>query len=552
MAVDSSASEVREGGRVTPPAPQPGSPRAPFAVSPDSGTDAKVTDVRERLAAAYSASGAPPEKARAKLDSQGKMYFRDRIAMLFDEGSFVEDGRYANSMAKGLPADGVVTGRGTVDGRAAIVIANDPTVKAGSWGSRTVEKIVRATEMALREELPVFWFVDSAGARITDQVEMFPGRRGAGRIFHNQVALSGKVPQVCCLFGPSAAGGAYIPSFTDLIIMVEGNASMYLGSPRMAEMVVGEKVSLEEMGGARMHCTVSGVGDLLVSDDAEAIELAKLYFSYLPTSWHTELPSYAPEEPARPLTRHTVPERESQPFDIHEVVDGLVDDESFFEIKPLFAPELVIGFGRMAGETVGIVANNSAAKGGVLFTDSADKAARFIWLCDAYSIPLVYLADVPGFMIGSEVERGGIIRHGAKMVSAVASATVPQFCVIVRKAYGAGLYAMGGPGFAPDATIALPTARVAVMGPEAAVNAVYANKIAAVEAEQGAEARDAYVQEKRREYEQDVDLERLAADLVLDQVVEADDLRAELLLRLRYAKHRERHFATKRRDIPPV
>jgi acetyl-CoA carboxylase carboxyltransferase component len=525
------------------------SEQPPFAVGPDAGPDAAVTGLRERLAAAYSASALPPEKAKAKLDSQGKLYVRDRIALLFDEGSFVEDGRYANAMADGLPADGVVTGRGTVDGRSAIVIANDPTVKAGSWGARTVEKIVRATEMALREELPVFWFVDSAGARITDQVEMFPGRRGAGRIFHNQVALSGKVPQVCCLFGPSAAGGAYIPSFTDLVIMVEGNASMYLGSPRMAEMVVGERVSLEEMGGARMHCTVSGVGDLLVSDDTEAIELAKLYFSYLPVNWRSELPSYAPEEPSKPLTRHTVPERESQPFDIHEVIDGLVDDESFFEIKPLFAAELVVGFGRMAGETVGIVANNSAVKGGVLFTDSADKAARFIWLCDAFSIPLIYLADVPGFMIGSEVERGGIIRHGAKMVSAVSSATVPQFCIIVRKAYGAGLYAMGGPGFAPDATIALPTARIAVMGPEAAVNAVYANKIAAIEDEA---EREQFVQDRRREYETDVDLERLVADLVLDQVIEADALRAELLLRLRYASHRERHFATKRRDVPPV
>jgi acetyl-CoA carboxylase carboxyltransferase component len=521
----------------------------PFAVGGDGGADPKVTDVRARLAAAYRDSALPPDKAKAKLDSQGKLYVRDRIALLFDEGSFVEDGRYANAMADGLPADGVVTGRGTVDGRPAVVIANDPTVKAGSWGARTVEKIVRATEMALREELPVFWFVDSAGARITDQVEMFPGRRGAGRIFHNQVALSGKVPQVCCLFGPSAAGGAYIPSFTDLVVMVEGNASMYLGSPRMAEMVVGEKVSLEEMGGARMHCTVSGVGDLLVADDVEAIELAKLYFSYLPVSWRSELPAYAPEEPSRPLTRHTVPERESQPFDIHDVIDGLVDDESFFEIKPLFAPELVIGLGRMAGETVGIVANNSAVKGGVLFTDSADKAARFIWLCDAFSIPLVYLADVPGFMIGSEVERGGIIRHGAKMVSAVSSATVPQFCVVVRKAYGAGLYAMGGPGFAPDATIALPTARIAVMGPEAAVNAVYANRIAAIEDEV---ERERFVQDMRREYEEDVDLERLAADLVLDQVVEADALRAELLLRLRYAARRDRHFATKRRDVPPV
>ena len=514
--------------------------------------DPKVADVRERLAAAHAASERPPEKAAAKLESQGKLYVRDRIALLVDEGSFVEDGRYANALAPGLPADGVVTGRGLVDGRPVIVIANDPTVKAGSWGARTVEKIVRATETALREELPVFWFVDSAGARITDQVEMFPGRRGAGHIFHNQVALSGKVPQVCCLFGPSAAGGAYIPSFTDLVIMVEGNASMYLGSPRMAEMVVGEKVSLEEMGGARMHCTVSGCGDVLVQDDAEAIEMARLWFSYLPTSWRAELPSYAPEPPSEPLTRASIPERESQPFDIHDVIDGLLDADSFFEVKELFAPELVVGLGRLDGETVGIVANNSMAKGGVLFTDSADKAARFIWLCDAYSIPLIYLADVPGFMIGSEVERGGIIRHGAKMVSAVASATVPQFCVVVRKAYGAGLYAMGGPGFAPDATIALPTARIAVMGPEAAVNAVYANKIAEIEASEGVEARDAFVAARRAEYEEDVDLERLAADLVLDQVVEPEELREEIRRRLAHASGRDRHFATKRRSIPPV
>jgi len=317
-------------------------------------------------------------------------------------------------------------------------------------------------------------------------------------------------------------------------------------------MVVGETVSLEDMGGARMHCTVSGCGDLLATDDPDAIELAKLYFSYLPSSWRSESPSYVPEEPSAPLTRSTVPEVESQPFDIHEVIDGLLDDDSFFEIKPLFAAELVTGFGRMGGETVGIVANNSAVKGGVLFADSADKAARFIWLCDAFGIPLIYLADVPGFMIGSEVERGGIIRHGAKMVSAVASATVPQLCVVVRKAYGAGLYAMGGPGFGPDATIALPTARIAVMGPEAAVNAVYANKIAEIGAEQGLEARDAFVAARRREYEQDVDIERLAADLVLDAVVEADELRSEVSRRLAYASRRDRHFSERRRSVPPV
>lgn len=512
-------------------------------------TDDAVQDVRGRLQAAHAASGAPSEKGAAKLKKQGKLYVRDRINMLFDEGSFIEDGRYANSRATGLPADGVVTGRGTVGGRAALVIANDPTVKAGSWGARTVEKIVRATETALREQLPVFWFVDSAGARITDQVELFPGRRGAGKIFHNQIALSGKVPQICCLFGPSAAGGAYTPAFCDAVIMVDGNASMYLGSPRMAEMVVGETVTLEEMGGARMHCSVSGCGDILASDDEDAIDLAQMLFSYLPTDWTQVPPHYHPELPAEPLTAESVPEVESLPFDMHDVIDGLVDDDSFFEIKSLFAGELITGFARLDGNSVGIVANNSAVKGGVLFTDSADKAAKFIWWCDAMNIPLVYLADVPGFMIGSEVEKEGIIRHGAKMVAAVSEATVPQVSVVVRKAYGAGLYAMAGPGFAPDACIALPTARIAVMGPEAAVNAVYAGKIAEItdEAE-----REAFITEKRAEYVEDVDLERLVSDLVIDDIVQPENLRDELIGRLKYAAHRDRHFSDRRHGIYPV
>jgi len=501
------------------------------------------------LRAARAATLALSEAAAAKLARQHKLYVRDRIALLFDEGSFVEDGQLANALATGLPADGVVTGQGLVDGRPALVVANDPTVKAGSWGARTVEKIIRVTERALTEELPIFWFIDSAGARITDQVQLFPGRRGAGRIFRNQVALSGKVPQICCLFGPSAAGGAYIPSFCDVVIMVEGNASMYLGSPRMAEMVVGEKVSLEEMGGARMHATVSGCGDNLASDDADAIEQAKLFFSYLPTCWREPAPEHAPEPPVRELADDAIPADESVPFDVHEIIDGLVDADSFFELKPLFATELVVGFGRLQGQPIGILANNSAVKGGVLFVDSADKAARFIWLCDAFNVPLLYLADVPGFMIGSEVERQGIIRHGAKMITAVSEATVPQVSVIVRKAYGAGLYAMAGPGFMPDACIALPTAKIAVMGPQAAVNAVYANKIATIEDDA---ARAEFVAEKRTEYEQDVDLLRLAADLVLDAVVEPSELRPELERRFAVLVGKSRHFSTKRHGVPPV
>src|SRR5439155_1221824 len=276
-----------------------------------------------------------------------------------------------------------------------------------------------------------------------------------------------------CLFGPSAAGGAYIPAFCDVVFMVEKNASMYLGSPRMAEEVIGEKVSLEEMGGARMHSEVSGSGDLLVSDDKAAIEAARAYLMYFPQNY-TQAP---PREEARPPAYRgslasIVPGDESKPFDMYSLVAGLVDEDSFFEIKPDFAREVICGLGRLAGDVVGVVANQPAHLGGVLFVDSADKVARFVWLCDAFNIPLVFLADVPGFMIGSAVERQGIIRHGAKLITAVSEATVPKLSVIVRKAYGAGLYAMAGPGFDPDVTIALPTARIAVMGPEPALNAI--------------------------------------------------------------------------------
>jgi acetyl-CoA carboxylase carboxyltransferase component len=428
-------------------------------------------------------------------------------------------------------------------------VANDPSVKAGSWGARTVEKIIRMTEVALRDELPIFWFIDSAGARITDQVDLFPGRRGAGRIFHNQVALSGKVPQICCLFGPSAAGGAYIPSFCDVVIMVEANASMYLGSPRMAEMVVGERVTLEEMGGARMHATISGCGDQLAADDTEAIEQAKQYFSYLPLNWRSPLPTYDPLDPARDFVDDLVPAQESAGYDIRSIVDAIIDENSFFEIKPLFAPELVTGFALLEGEVIGIVANQPAVKGGVLFVDSADKGARFIWQCDAFNIPLLYLADVPGFMIGSAVERQGIIRHGAKMITAVAEATVPTVSLIIRKAYGAGLYAMAGPGFGPDACLALPTAKIAVMGPEAAINAVYANKIAEINDEA---ERTTYVERLRNEYEIDIDILRLASELVVDAIVEPREVRRELVARFAAAATKDRHFSTRRHGIPPV
>ncbi|MDP1794680.1 MAG: acyl-CoA carboxylase subunit beta [Acidimicrobiales bacterium] len=484
-----------------------------------------------------------------KLERDKKLFVRDRIALLIDEDTFVEDGLLANATAGNLPADGVVTGVGRVDGRPVVIVANDPLVKAGSWGARTVEKIIRATEYAYDHTTPIVWLVDSAGARITDQVDLFPGRRGAGRIFYNQVRLSGRVPQICCLHGPSAAGGAYIPAFCDVVFMVEGNASMYLGSPRLAEMAVGEKTTLEEMGGARMHATVSGCGDNLAVDDADAIAQARLYLSYLPENFFNDPPSYEPVAPESPFHAGVIPDKETAGYDIRAVISGLVDAGSFFEIKPLFAPELVVGFGRLNGETIGIVGNNPAVKGGVLFVDSADKAARFIWNCDAFNIPLLFLADIPGFMVGTQVEREGIIRHGAKMITAVSEATVPKICVILRKAYGAGLYAMCGPAFGSDAVLALPIANIAVMGAEAAVNAVYANKIAAIEdpAEQ-----EAFVEARRAEYLEDVDLVRLASELIIDAVVEPQHLRGELIARYGLVRSRVRHFSERHHGVPPV
>jgi methylmalonyl-CoA decarboxylase subunit alpha len=489
------------------------------------------------------------ERYHAANAAKGKLFARERVARLVDEGSFVEDGALANAMADGLPADGVVTGQATIDGRPVCLMANDSTVKAGSWGARTVEKIIRIIEQAYATGVPMVYLVDSAGARITDQVELFPGRRGAGKIFWNQVRASGSIPQVCALFGPSAAGGAYIPAFCDVVAMVDGNASMYLGSDRMVEMVTGEKTTLEDMGGARVHCTESGVGHFLCKDEDEALGVVRRYLSYLPDNWTGQPPVADAAAPEQIDLAGLVPDSERKAIDIRRYIRGLVDAGSFFEIHAKWAREVTVGLARLDGQVVGVVANNSMHKGGVLFVDSADKATRFVQLCDAFNVPLLFLADVPGFMVGTAVEKEGIIRHGAKMISAISEATVPKICVVVRKAYGAGLYAMAGPGFEPDATIALPTAKIAVMGAEAAVNAVYANKIASLPTE---EERTDFVAARREEYERDIDIVRLASELVVDAVVAPAELRGELVRRFAAARGKERHFSRRRHGVTPV
>jgi methylmalonyl-CoA decarboxylase subunit alpha len=506
-----------------------------------------VSDLKDAIERARAGG---PARHHEKSEQQGKLPVRERIRLLVDDGSFAEEALLANWEQDGFGADGVVTGMARIAGRPVCVMANDPTVKAGSWGPKTVEKIIRIQEQALKHLVPMIYLVDSAGARITEQVQMFPGRRGAGRIFHTEVKLSGLVPQVCLLFGPSAAGGAYIPAFCDVVIMRDGNASMYLGSPRMAEMVIGEKVSLEEMGGARMHTGVSGCGHFLVKSDEEAIETAKRYLSYLPTNWQDEPPAAPPAAPAsdRPI-REIVPADENKPFDMAELLDSLVDEGSFLEIQKRWAKELIVGYARIEGRAVGIVANQPKQRGGVLFVDSSDKAARFIWTCNAFNVPLVFLADVPGFMIGTQVERQGIIRSGAKMISAVSEATVPKLSVIIRKAYGAGLYAMAGPAFDPDACIALPSAKIAVMGPQAAINAVYYNQVQAIEEE---EERAAFVEKLREEYKEEIDILHLASELVVDAVIQPEDLRSEIARRLSLSETKSRDWPAKRNPVTPV
>jgi len=477
-----------------------------------------------------------------------KLPVRQRLELLLDPGSFVEDGLLAGAR-EGLPADAVITGSGAVDGRQVLVVASDPTVKAGSWGRIAVEKQIRALERAGRDRLPVFYLVDSAGGRLTDQLGFHPGARGAARVFHLQVGLSGRVPQICVLLGPSAAGGAYMPAFCDWVGMVDGNASMYLASPRVAKKAIGEDVTLEEMGGARMHTSVSGCGDQLFADDAEAIAAARRFFSYLPSNCDQPPPALPAVGPASADWEGVLPPSPRTPYDVRTVIERVADAGSFFEIKADWAGEMCVGFARLDGAAVGIVANQPLVRSGAINVDSADKAARFISLCDAFGLPLLFLCDTPGFMIGSAVERRGIIRHGAKMVAAMASTAVPRFCVVLRKAFAAGYYAMSCPGFEPRATIALADAQIGAMAGEAAVNAVWANKIEAIEDEA---ERASFIAERAADHDAELAATRLASELLIEAVVEPEALRGELELRLAAAAGWQRPVPNRHHGAFPV
>ncbi|HLR67219.1 MAG TPA: acyl-CoA carboxylase subunit beta [Virgibacillus sp.] len=466
-----------------------------------------------------------------KLKAQNKMFVRDRIKYLIDENSIeIEDGVFARENDEQfLPADAVVTLVAKINGRKVAIIANDLTVKAGTWGVRTIEKIMRMQELAEKRKIPLIYMIDSAGARLNEQFDTFIDRRHAGKIFYNTARISGTVPQISLVFGASPAGSAYLPALCDFVVMVDENASVYLGSPRMAEMATGEKVSMEEMGGARMHNEISGLGDMLAETEEEALGAAKSFLEYLPQNWKETVPLANSLEPSPGKgIAELVPANQRVPLDMYAVINRIIDADSFFEFKKLYAKEMITGFSRIGGRTIGIVANQSRVKGGVLFPESAEKAAHFVSLCDAYNVPLLFLVDLPGFMVGNKVEKEAIIRRGARMLSTVANATVPRISVIVRKAYGAGYVVMSGASMQPDACIALPQAQPAVMGPEAAVNAMYFNKIQSIEDQ---EERQKYIVKQREKYNKDINVWSPASQLFIDDVVPGDRLRNDLINR---------------------
>lgn len=468
-----------------------------------------------------------PQRGHAKLVESNRLFVRDRLKLFFDNQNVeAEVGTMARNFEEELACDGVVTGSATVSGTKIIFTASDYSVKAGSIGKYHGEKLIRAQESAIRAKRPILYLVDSSGARIDETAGHHVDKKGGGQLFYLHSIMSGFIPQVGVLYGTCFAGTAYTPVFCDLLVMME-DAAMAIASPRMVEMAIGQKLSPQELGGAKMHAEVSGSVDFIAKTEVEAAEIVRAIFEYLPSSCEEKTPLRPAKLPSRSPGEidDIIPDDPNRPYQIRDLIDAFVDADSFLEVKAHYAKELCVGFARIDGRAVGIVANNPAIKGGTIFPESSDKGAEFVWLCDAYQIPLVYLVDTPGFMVGSAVERAGILKRGRKFIFATSSATVPRICVIVRKSYGAGIYAMSGPAYDPDVTLALPSAEIAVMGPEAAVNAVYFNKLAAIA---DPEERKAETLRLRQEYKESYNIYQLAGEMVVDELIIPSELRSQL------------------------
>jgi methylmalonyl-CoA decarboxylase subunit alpha len=522
-------------------------------------TDAKPTSIlrplveelHERRAKARLGGG---EEKIARQHAANKLTARERIDLLVDDGTFTELGVHGgiHFAVRGLegreaPADGVITGYGRVDGRMVAVAAYDFTVMAGSMGMTGETKMSRLRDLALGKRIPFVWLLDSAGARIQEAVgSLFAG---SGHLFREEVVMSGVIPQVAALMGPCAAGTAYIPGLADFVPMVKGRGSMALAGPHLVRAAVGENVTQEELGGSRVHCRRSGVGDMEVGSDEECIDRIKEYLSYFPSHCEQLPPDIECDDPVDRMDDElldVIPESNRKPYDMYEVISRIVDHGRYLDIKGQWAKTLITCLARMGGRPVGIVANQPKHLGGILDNDSADKAARFVNLCNAFGIPLIFLQDVPGFMVGTKVEEAGIIRHGAKMLHAVAAATVPKITVVLRKAYGAGYYVMCGRAYEPDLIVAWPTAEISVMGAEGAVEIVFRKQVEEAE-DPGA---------KRRElisaYKQIIDVYIAAKNAMIDDVIDPRETRPTVIRALEMAEGKRVERPWKRHGIVPV
>jgi acetyl-CoA carboxylase carboxyltransferase component len=516
-----------------------------------------------RLRAQKEAMGGAERVERQR--GRGKLDARARLGLLFDPGTFEELGLLAANAGnlpeeeeegRRSPADGVITGTGEIEGRPVAAAIYDFTVFGGSIGEIGERKVTRLRDLALKNRLPIVWLVDSAGARLDASSGVDPRRiagfADTGYLFREQVVMSGVVPQVAALVGPGAAGTAYIPGLADFVPMVKGTSSIAIGGPYLVESVVGEKVTEEELGGSKVHNELSGVADQEYPDDASCIAAIREYLSFFPSHCEQRPPR---RETQDPIDRRdeallkVVPESPRQAFEMHKVIAALVDDRRFFPIKPRWARNMITGLARIGGYPIGLVANNPMFYGGVLDVNASDKAARFVNLCDAFNIPLLFLQDVPGFMVGTKVEQQGIIRHGAKLLYAVASATVPKFTVVVRKGYGAGYYVMNGRAFEPDLLVAWPGAEIGVMGPEGIVS------IAARKLLQGAgspEEAKALKEELAQNLRRHISIYRTAALGMVDDVVDPRDTRRILARALKRTAGKRVERPYRRREIAPV
>jgi acetyl-CoA carboxylase carboxyltransferase component len=504
----------------------------------------------------------------ARQHKAGKLSARERIERLFDKDSFVEIGILAHHQSthpdmqnRSTPADGCITGYGAINGRTVACAAYDFTVMAGSIGYVQERKVDRLRELAMRERIPMVWLLDSAGARIQE----LAGSQFAesGKLFYDQVKMSGLIPQVAAMMGPCAAGTAYIPALADFVPMVKGTSSMALAGPPLVKAVIGEEISVEDLGGSKIHCEISGVGDLEAANDEECLQAVREYLSFFPQHCEekpprqlsraaaseetfSEFEEESPEEKIDDSILKILPDNPKQAYDMHEVIKRIVDYGHFFEIKPAFAKNLLVGFARCSGYPVGIVANQPTVLGGALDVDSADKGARFINLCDAFNIPLLFLQDVPGFMVGSKVERQGIIRHGAKMLYAVSRASVPKLTVVIRKAYGAGYYVMCGKGYEPDGIVAWPSAEISLMGAEGAVNIIFRKQIE--ESPDPQKAREEFV----KRYQNEISLEKAAAGAYIDDIIDPRDTKQWVVRGLELAEGKRLPWPKKRHGVAPV